>query len=48
VSPRDSARAEVEGEKRERALDEWAARHRVTVAEDYVVGTSAVAPAVRP
>jgi hypothetical protein len=49
VSPRDRARAEVEGEKRARALDEWAARHRVTVAEDYVVGTSVVAPpAVRP
>ena len=48
MSPRDSARAEVEGEKRERALDEWAARHRVTVAEDYVVGTSVNAPVVRP
>ena len=48
MSPRDSARAEVEGEKRERALDEWAARHHVTVAEDYVVGMSVVAPTVRP
>lgn len=48
LSPRDSARAAVEGEKRARTLDEFAARYRVSVAEDYVVGISVIAPADTP
>lgn len=44
MSPRDSASAAVEQEKRARALDEFAVRHRVNVAEDYVVGMSVIAP----
>jgi parvulin-like peptidyl-prolyl isomerase len=47
-SPREGARAAVEQEKRARALDEFAVRHRVSVAEDYDIGTSVVAPPVRP
>jgi len=45
VSPREAAAAAVEEEKRNRALDEIAARRRVQVAEDYAVGN---APGVPP
>ncbi|HKG12164.1 MAG TPA: peptidylprolyl isomerase [Pyrinomonadaceae bacterium] len=44
MNPRDRARAAVEEEKRGRALDELAVRHRISVAEDYVVGVSGTAP----
>lgn len=48
MSPRDRARAAVEDEKRDRALDELSARHRVSVAEDYVVGMGVTAPTPKP
>lgn len=48
MNPRDSARAAVVDEKRDRALDELAARHHVSVAEDYAVGANAKAPAGAP
>jgi parvulin-like peptidyl-prolyl isomerase len=38
MSPRDRARSEVEAEKRDRAFDQLAARHGITVAEDFHVG----------
>jgi parvulin-like peptidyl-prolyl isomerase len=40
MSPRERARSEVEAEKRDRAFDEMAARHGITVAEDFPVGPS--------
>ncbi len=40
VSPREQAVAAVEEEKRDRALDEAAARRHVQVAEDYAVGNA--------
>ena len=46
MNPRDRARAAVEKEKRDSALDALAVRHRITVAENYVVGISVIAPAV--
>lgn len=42
--PREQARAAVEQQKRERALDEIAARRNVRVAEDYIVEISIIAP----
>jgi hypothetical protein len=48
MNPRERARAAAREEKRDRALDALAARHRVTVAEDYVVGISVIAPVARP
>ena len=44
MSPRDQASAAVEEEKRNRALDEAAARRRIQVAEDYAVGAAATDP----
>lgn len=44
MRPRDRARAAVEEEKRDRALDELAVRHRISVPEDYTVGISVIAP----
>ena len=41
MTPREEARAAVEGEKRERLLDQIAAAARVEVAEDYRVGAGA-------
>ena len=46
LTPREKARAAVEQEKRERFLEEVAARRRVRVAEDYAVGPSANTPSV--
>src|SRR2546423_875384 len=46
LTPRERARAAVEQEKRERFLEEVAARRRVRVAEDFAVVTSANTPAV--
>ena len=48
MNPRDRARASVEEEKRDRTLDELAARHRISVAEDYAIGISVVAPGGAP
>jgi hypothetical protein len=48
MSPRDRARASVEEEKRDRTLDELAVRHRISVAEDYAIGISVVAPGGAP
>lgn len=48
LSPRDSARASVERDKRDLALDELAARHHISVAENYIVGTSVIAPVAPP
>src|SRR6185436_7918979 len=48
MSLRDRARASVAEEKRDRALDELAVRHRVSVAENYVVGISVIAPVLQP
>lgn len=48
VNPRDRARAAVAEEKRDRALDELATRHRVSVAEDYVVAIAVIAPEGTP
>jgi parvulin-like peptidyl-prolyl isomerase len=48
MNPRDRARAAVEEEKRERALDALAVRHKISVAEDYAVGADAKAPAAPP
>ena len=48
ASPREQARASLEGEKRDRLLDEIIARRRVQVAEDYVVGPAAGAQAGTP
>ncbi|HEX8336486.1 MAG TPA: peptidylprolyl isomerase [Pyrinomonadaceae bacterium] len=42
--PREKAAAEVEEQKRNRALDEAAARRRVQVAEEYVIGSPASDP----
>lgn len=47
VNPRDLAREMVTKEKRDRALDALAARYRVTVAEDYSVGSYVLAPGRR-
>lgn len=47
-NPRDRARAAVEEERRDRELDELAARHKVSVAEDYVFDMSTTAPAGPP
>ncbi|MBV8857779.1 MAG: peptidylprolyl isomerase [Acidobacteria bacterium] len=44
MSPREQAEAAVEEEKRDRALDDAAARHRVQVAEEYTVGEAAADP----
>ena len=44
-SPREQARSAVEEEKRERVLEEIAARRRVVVPEDYPVEISVIAPA---
>jgi parvulin-like peptidyl-prolyl isomerase len=44
VNPRDRARAAAEEEKRDRELDALSARHRISVAEDYSVGISVIAP----
>jgi hypothetical protein len=44
VTPREKAVADVEEEKRNRALDEAAVRRRIQVAEEYVIGNSASAP----
>ena len=46
LTPREQARATVKQEKRERFLEEVAARRRVHIAEDYTVGPSANTPAV--
>jgi parvulin-like peptidyl-prolyl isomerase len=43
-SPREEARSAVEAEKRDRVLEEIAARRRVTVPEDYPVELSVIAP----
>jgi parvulin-like peptidyl-prolyl isomerase len=47
MNPRDRARLAVEREKRERELDALALRHRITVAENYVVGIAVIAPVTR-
>ncbi|HZT60430.1 MAG TPA: peptidylprolyl isomerase [Pyrinomonadaceae bacterium] len=44
TTPREQARAAVEQQKRERALDEIAARRNVRVAENYIVEFSVIAP----
>ena len=44
MSPREQASAAVEDEKRNRALDEAAARRRIQVAEDYAVGVATTDP----
>jgi parvulin-like peptidyl-prolyl isomerase len=44
ASPREQARAAVEQQKRERALEEIASRRNVRVAEDYTVEISVIAP----
>jgi len=44
ANPREQARAAVEQQKRERALDEIAARRNVRVADDYMVEFSVIAP----
>ena len=44
-SPREQARAAAEDERRERHLEEIAARRNVQVAEDYRVGAAAEVPA---
>ncbi|MFL6285050.1 MAG: peptidylprolyl isomerase [Pyrinomonadaceae bacterium] len=46
MSPRDRARMAVEKEKRDSALNALAVRHGITVAEDYEVGTSVMAPVI--
>jgi peptidyl-prolyl cis-trans isomerase C len=46
MNPRDRARAAVEKEKRDSALDALAVRHGIIVAENYVVGISVIAPVV--
>lgn len=48
VSPRDRARAYAAEEKRDRALDELAVRHRVSVAQNYVVELGVIAPVKQP
>jgi parvulin-like peptidyl-prolyl isomerase len=49
MSPREQAVAAVEEEKRNRALDEMAARRRIQVAEEYAVdGATTNAPAPKP
>jgi parvulin-like peptidyl-prolyl isomerase len=49
MSPREQARGAVEEEKRDRALDEAAARRHVQVAEEYSVeGTISVPPRAAP
>ena len=45
IAPREQASAEVEEEKRNRALDEAAVRRHIQVAEDYAVGTVVGDPA---
>lgn len=45
MSPREQASAAVEEEKRNRAFDGAAARRRIQVAEEYVVGDATVDPA---
>jgi parvulin-like peptidyl-prolyl isomerase len=47
VAPREQARAAIEQEKRERALEEIAVRRGVHVAEDYVVGSVEAATATQ-
>lgn len=44
MSPREQATASVEGEKRNRALDDAAVRRRIQVAEEYAVGVAATNP----
>jgi parvulin-like peptidyl-prolyl isomerase len=44
MNPRDRARAAVQKEKRDSALDALAVRHGITVAENYAVGISVIAP----
>lgn len=44
VLPREKAVAEAEEQKRNRSLDEVAARRRIQVAEEYVIGNSASVP----
>ena len=48
MSPRDRARSSVETDKRDIALDELAARHHISVAEDYTVEISVIAPVAPP
>jgi peptidyl-prolyl cis-trans isomerase C len=49
MSPREQARAAVEEEKRNIALDAVAARRRIQVAEDYVIGNTITdAPTPKP
>lgn len=48
MSPRDRARALVSEDKRDRALDELATRHRISVAEDYIVAIAVIAPQGTP
>ncbi|MGB8507118.1 MAG: peptidylprolyl isomerase [Pyrinomonadaceae bacterium] len=45
-APREAARTAVEQEKRDRILDEIVARSHVSVAEDYMVELSVIAPPV--
>jgi parvulin-like peptidyl-prolyl isomerase len=44
MSPREQAAATLEEEKRNRALDEAAARRHIQVAEDYAVGSAPAGP----
>jgi hypothetical protein len=44
MSPREQAGAAVEEQKRNRALDEAAARRRIQVAEEYAVGVATTNP----
>jgi hypothetical protein len=44
MSPREQAAVEVEREKRDRALDEAAARRRIQVAEVFAVGDATTNP----
>jgi parvulin-like peptidyl-prolyl isomerase len=46
MNPRGRARLAVEKEKRDSALDALAVRHGITVAENYAVGVSVIAPAI--
>jgi hypothetical protein len=48
MSPRDTARAAVEEEKRHRVLDEIVARRRVQVAEVYEISGTIEMPGAKP
>ena len=48
MNPRERARAAVEDEKRDLALDEAAARRHISVAENYMVELNVIAPVARP